>query len=85
MKLKIHEMEIECDEVAEKSYFDLIDISVEFGEEEENQLFPWVRPFYLDDEDENLDPRIVAHIREASVDLSGFYLKKFLVKVLVKT
>ena len=33
MKLKIHEMEIECDEVAEKNYLDLLDILVEFGEE----------------------------------------------------
>ena len=67
MKLKIHDMEAETDEVAEKNYLDLLDISAEFGEEEDNQLFQWVRPLHLDDEDGNPDPRITAHVREAGV------------------
>ena len=69
MKLKIRDMQAESDKVAEKNYLDLLDISAEFGEEEDNQLFQWVRPLHLDDEDENLDPRIAAHIREAGVDV----------------
>ena len=28
--------------VAEKDYLDLLDISAEFGEEEDNQLFQWL-------------------------------------------
>ena len=44
-----------------------------------------IRPLYLDDEDGNPDPRIVAHVREVVLMLSGFYLKEFIVKVLVKT
>ena len=56
MKLKIRDMEAETDKVAESDYLDLLEILIEVGEEEENQLFQWVRPLHLDDEDENLDP-----------------------------
>ena len=69
MKLKIRDMQVETDKVAEKTYLDLLDISAEFGEEEENQLFQSVRPLHLDDEDGNPDPRIAAHVREAGVDV----------------
>ena len=55
-------MQAETDKVAEKNYLDLLDISTEFGEEEDNQLFKWVRPLHLDDEDRNLNPRIAAHV-----------------------
>ena len=85
MKLKIRDMEVETDKVVEINFLDLLEISGEFGEEDENQLFQWVRPLHLDDEDENPDPQIVEHVREASVNVSGFYLKEFIVKVLVKT
>ena len=47
-------MEAEHDKVAEKDYLDLLDITTEVGEEEDNQLFQWVRPLHLDDEDGNL-------------------------------
>ena len=69
MKLKIRDMEAETGKVAEKNYLDLLDILVEFGEEEDNHLFQWVRPLHLDDEDGNPDPRIAAHVREAGVDV----------------
>ena len=69
MKLKICDMQAEIDKVAEKNYLDLLDISAEFGEEDENQLFQWVRPLHLDDEDGNPDPRIAARVREAGVDV----------------
>ena len=69
MKLKIRDMQAESDKVAEKNYLDLLDISAEFGEEEDNQLFQWVRPLHLDDEDGNPNPRIAAHVREAGVDV----------------
>ena len=69
MKLKICDMQVETDKVAEKNYLYLLDISAEFGEEEDNQLFQWVRPLHLDDEDGNPDPRIAAHVREAGVDV----------------
>ena len=38
MKLKIRDMKTETDKAAEKYYLDLLDISAEFGEEEDNQL-----------------------------------------------
>ena len=69
IKLKIHDMQANTDKVAEKNYLDLLDILAEFGEEEDNQLFKWVRPLYLDDEDGNPDPRIAAHVRETGVDV----------------
>ena len=43
MKLKIRDMQVETDKVAEYDYLDLLDISLEFGEEEDNLLFQWVR------------------------------------------
>ena len=48
-------MEAETDKVAENDFLDLLEISSGFGEEEENQLFQWVRPLHLDDEDRNCD------------------------------
>ena len=39
MKLKIRDMQVETDKVSEKNYLDLLDISTEFSEEEDNQLF----------------------------------------------
>ena len=69
MKLKIRDMQTETDKVPEKNYLDLLNISAEFGEEEDNQLFQWVRHLHLDYDDGNLDPRIVAQVREAGVDV----------------
>ena len=69
MKLKIRDMQSETDKVVEKDYLDLLNISAEFGEEEDNQLFQWVRPLHLDDENGNHDPQIVAHVREPGVDV----------------
>ena len=56
MKLKIHDMQVETDKVAEKNYLDLLNILAEFGEEEDNRLLQWVRPLHLDDEYGNLNP-----------------------------
>ncbi|RVW22644.1 hypothetical protein CK203_100626 [Vitis vinifera] len=69
MRLKLRDMEAENDRVAKKNYFDLLDISAEVGEEEDNQLFQWVRPIHLDDEVGNLDPQIAAHAREFGVNV----------------
>ena len=69
MKLKIRDKHAKTDKVARKNYLDLLNISAEFGKEEDNQLFQWVRPLHLDDEYGNPDQRIVTHVREASVDV----------------
>ena len=69
MKLKIRDMQSETDKVAKKDYLDLLDILAKFGEKEDNQLFQWVRPLHLDDENENPDPRIAVHVREVGVDV----------------
>ena len=69
MKLKIRDMEAETDKVAENNFLDLLEISAEFGEEEEDQLFQWVIPIHLDDEDGNPDPLIATQVREAGVNV----------------
>ena len=69
MKLKIRDIQAETDKDAEKDYLDLLDISAEFGEKEDNQLFQWFRPLHLDDENGNPNPRIAVHVREAGVDV----------------
>ena len=69
MKLKIRDVETEIDKVAKNNFLNLLEISVEFGEEEENQLFQWVKPLYLDNEDGNPNPRIYTHVREADVNV----------------
>ena len=62
-------MEAENDKVVEKDYPDLLDITIEAGEEEDNQLFQWVRPLHLDDENGNPNPQIVAHVQETGIDV----------------
>ena len=62
-------MEVENDKVAEKDYLDLLYIIVEVGEEEDSQLFQWVRPLHLDDENGNPNPQIVAHVQETGIDV----------------
>ena len=69
MKLLIGDMQAETDKVVEKDYLYLLDISIEFGEEEDNKLFQWVRPLHLNDENGNPDPRIAALVREVGVDV----------------
>ena len=76
MKLKIRDMEAEIDKVAENNFLDLLEISAEFGEEYDNQLFQWIRPLHLDDEDGNPDPRINAHVREAGVNVERVLSKE---------
>ena len=76
MKLKICDMELKTNKVAENIFLDLLEISIEFGEEEENQLFQWVRPLHLDDEDGNPNPQISAHVREASINVERVLSEK---------
>ena len=56
MTLKIRDMQAETDKIDEKYYPYLLDISAEFGEEEDNKLFQWIRPLNLDDENGYPDP-----------------------------
>ena len=56
MKLKICDMEAEFHKVAENNFLDLLEILADFGGEEKNQLFQWVRTLHLDEEDRNPDP-----------------------------
>ena len=69
MKLKIRDMEAGINKVAKNNFLYLLEISTEFGEEDENQLFQWVRPLHLDDEDGNPNPQIAAYVREIDVNV----------------
>ena len=69
-------MEAETDKVVENNFLDLLEISAKFGEKEENKLFQWVIPLHLDDKDGNPDPRIAAHVREASVNVERVLSKE---------
>ena len=69
MKLKLQDMEVENDEVAEKDYLDLLNILTKVGKDGDNKLFQWDRLLHLDDDIKNPDPRIAAHAREFGVDV----------------
>ena len=69
-------MEAETDKVAKNNFLYLLEISAKFGEEDENQLFQWLRPLHLDDEDGNPDPRIAVHVREAGVNVEWVLSKE---------
>ena len=84
MKLKIRDMQVETDKVAKKNYLDLLDISAEFNEEEDNQLFQWIRSLHLDDEVGILIHELLHMFEKQVLMLTVFYLKKFIVKVSVK-
>ena len=76
MKLNIRDMKVETDKVVENNFLNLLKISIEFGEEDDNQLFKWVRPLHLDDEDGNPGPRIAAHVQEAGVNIERVLLEE---------
>ena len=69
-------MEAETDKVAENNFLDLLEILTEFGEEDDNQLFQWVRPLHLDDENGNPDPQIAAYVREVGVNVERVLSKE---------
>ena len=85
MKLKIHDMQVETDKVGEKNYLDLLDFSVEFGEERiinySNglDLSIWMMKMEI------LIHKLMHMFEEQVLMLTMFYLKKFIVKVSVKT
>ena len=78
-------MEVENDKVAEKDYLNLLNISTEVGEEEDNLLFQWVKPFHLDDEDGNPDHELSHMFEKQVLMLNECYLKKFTLIVSAKT
>ena len=69
-------MEIENDKVVKKDYLELLHISVKVSEEEDNQLFQWIKSLYLDYDDENLEPRIATYAWEFGVNVEWvFFLR----------
>ncbi|XP_057975455.1 uncharacterized protein LOC131162868 [Malania oleifera] len=64
MKLRIRDMEAEMDKVAEQDPLDLLDISVELGDEDEYPLFQWIRPSHLDERDGSPHPQMAKHAQD---------------------
>ena len=62
-------MEAENENVTEQDCLDLIQLSTEMGEEDEDILFQWIRPAHLDDEHGNPDPEIAARAREHGINI----------------
>ncbi|KAK2659066.1 hypothetical protein Ddye_005599 [Dipteronia dyeriana] len=44
-------------------------IAVEVGDNNENPIFDWVRPTYLDDDEENHDPHIASQARDIGINV----------------
>ena len=68
-KLKIRDMEAKDDKVAETDFLDLLEIAAKPGEEEDDQLFQWVHPIHLDDEECNPSPQITAEARDYGLNV----------------
>ncbi|RVW71858.1 hypothetical protein CK203_061141 [Vitis vinifera] len=84
MRLKLRDMEAENDRVAEKDYLDFLDISAEVGEEEDNQLFQWVRPIHWMTKLEILIHELPLMLENLELMLNVCCPKKFTLKVLAK-
>ena len=85
MKLKTCDMQVETGKVAEKEYFDLLNISIEFGEEEVINYSNGLDLSILLMKMEIWIHELLHLFEKHVLMLREFYLKKFIVKVLVKT
>ncbi|KAK3219196.1 hypothetical protein Dsin_013166 [Dipteronia sinensis] len=69
MKLKLRDIAAEKDKVDETDFIDLLQLVAKAGEDNENPFFDWVRPAYLDDDEENPDPQIASHARDMRINV----------------
>ncbi|KAM2947694.1 hypothetical protein FF1_034802 [Malus domestica] len=58
MKLQIRDKEAEIDHVDRGDPLDVFDIVAEDNDTEGNQLYQWIRPLHLDDDEGNPTPRV---------------------------
>ncbi|KAK0608764.1 hypothetical protein LWI29_035625 [Acer saccharum] len=69
MKLKIRDMAAGKDKVDETDFMDLLQVTAEVGDDNENHFFDWVRSACLDDDERNPDPQIGSYARDMGINV----------------
>lgn len=69
MRLRVRDMEAERDNAAELKPLNLLDISIEIGEENENPLYEWIRPSHMDGPDGESDPKVAKEAQNLGIDV----------------
>ena len=69
MKLKLRDMAAEKDKVNETDFMDLLQVVAEVGDDNENPIFNWVRPAFLDDNEGNPDSHITSHAQDMRINV----------------
>ncbi|XP_050151641.1 uncharacterized protein LOC126626366 [Malus sylvestris] len=69
MKLQIRDNEAEIDHVDRGDPLDVFDIVGEDDDTEGNQLFQWIRPLHLDDDEGNPAPRVAEEARNEGINV----------------
>ncbi|KAM1826106.1 hypothetical protein ACFX13_025498 [Malus domestica] len=69
MKLQIRDKEAEIDHVDRGDPLDVFDIVGEDDDTEGNQLFQWIRPLHLDDDEGNPAPRVAEEARNEGINV----------------
>nr|XP_011469161.1 PREDICTED: uncharacterized protein LOC105352881 [Fragaria vesca subsp. vesca] len=70
MKLKLRDREAAHSHVDQKDPLDVFDIGTEFDDDEErDQLYEWIRPLHLDDEERNPSPTVAREARAQGINV----------------
>ncbi|KAK0605452.1 hypothetical protein LWI29_027015 [Acer saccharum] len=69
MKLKIKDMAAGKDKVDETDFMDLLQVTAEVGDDNENHFFDWVRSACLDDDERNPDPQIASYAQDMGINV----------------
>ncbi|KAM1507676.1 hypothetical protein ACFX10_017096 [Malus domestica] len=69
MKLQIRDKEAEIDHVDRGDPLDVFDIVGEDDDTEGNQLFQWIRPLHLDDDEGNPAPRVAEKAHNEGINV----------------
>ncbi|KAK2655189.1 hypothetical protein Ddye_008241 [Dipteronia dyeriana] len=49
--------------------YNLLKVAAKAGDDNENLIFDWVKPTFLDDDEKTPDPHIVSHARDIGIDV----------------
>ena len=69
MKLQIRDKEAKIDHVDCGNPLDVFDIAAEDDDTEGNQLYQWIRPLHLDDDEGNPAPRVAEEARNEGINV----------------
>ena len=62
-------MTAEKDKVNETDFMDLLQVAAEVWDDNENRIFNWVRPAFLDDDEGNPDSHIASYAQDMGINL----------------